>query len=90
MAERIEEVPIDLTKHDVEIKSYAGSYATLKIDGVNFIDLVGQEIDGHKMDILKRISFVAPYINDGDDFPDKKLSLVIKHINRKRGYKSEK
>lgn len=88
--EKIEEISIDLTKHDIEIKSYAGSYATLKIDDIDFNDLVGKEIDGHQMDNLKRIAFVAPYINNGDDFPDKKLSLVIKHINRKRGYKSEK
>lgn len=78
MAKRIEEISIDLAKHDVEIKSYAGSYATLKIDGVDFIDLVGKEIDGHKMANLKRIAFVAPYINNDDDaFKNKTLKLII-------------
>lgn len=77
--EKIEEISIDLTKHDIEIKSYAGSYATLKIDGVDFNDLVGKEIDGHKMAHLKRIAFVAPYINNDDDdaFKNKTLKLII-------------
>lgn len=75
--EKIEEISIDLTKHDIEIKSYAGSYATLKIDGVDFNDLAGQEIDGNKMYSLKRIAFVAPYINDENDFKNKTLKLII-------------
>lgn len=75
--EKIEEISIDLTKHDIEIKSYAGSYVTLKIDDIDFNDLAGQEIDGNKMDSLKRIAFVAPYINDENDFKNKTLKLII-------------
>ena len=73
---KIEEISIDLAKHDVEIISKAGSYVKLKIDGINF-PTPNVSVDGIKIKSLKRIDFTAPYFNGLEDEHKKMLQVIV-------------
>ena len=71
MANKYEEISIDLTKHDVEIISKAGSYVLLKVDGAEFPSHVT------KVNSLERIQFIAPFLNGVEDINKKTLQVIV-------------
>ena len=68
---KIEEISIDLTKHDIEIKSYAGSYVELKVDGIKIPNR------STKFHSLNRIEFIAPFLNGVEDINKKMLQVIV-------------